>query len=247
VIRPRQSRRLVAVSDRRRADVKVPVACLLIAVCWVPLCCPGHAQSSVPDATTPEKKDQPQSKAKRVWDEEEIRKLKGGVSVVGNPSSRQPASAKAGNITKPVAAVLPARRPGLSFKATTLDGDELTSDSLQGKTVLVQFWTTWCPHCRKDQSPVDGITRDFEDKGLVVIAVDVDEPRNTVTKYLKQSPRSCRIVLAKDTDLAALFPPSSFPTYVLIDRDGNFVGTKKGEAGEEGLRHLLDRAKIDSD
>ncbi|HYA95469.1 MAG TPA: TlpA disulfide reductase family protein [Terriglobales bacterium] len=247
MIRPRQSRRLVAVSDRRRADVKVPVACLLIAVCWVPLCCPGHAQSSVPDATTPEKKDQPQSKAKRVWDEEEIRKLKGGVSVVGNPSSRQPASAKAGNITKPVAAVLPARRPGLSFKATTLDGDELTSDSLQGKTVLVQFWTTWCPHCRKDQSPVDGITRDFEDKGLVVIAVDVDEPRNTVTKYLKQSPRSCRIVLAKDTDLAALFPPSSFPTYVLIDRDGNFVGTKKGEAGEEGLRHLLDRAKIDSD
>lgn len=235
------------VADRRVAKMKFPVAFLLIAVCWVLLSCLGHAQSGAPDATTPEKKDQPQGKTKRVWDEEEIRKLKGGVSVVGNSSSRQPGSAKAGSITKPVATVLPARRPGLRFKATTLDGDGLTSDSLQGKTVLVQFWTTWCPHCRKDQAPVDGITRDFEDKGLVVIAVDVDEPRNTVTKYLKQSPRSCRIVLAKDTDLSALFPPSSFPTYVLIDRDGNFVGTKKGEAGEEGLRNFLDRARINSD
>ncbi len=229
--------------------MKFAVACLLIAGCWALLLPLGRAQSNSADAPTPEKDSQSQGKAKKVWDDEEIQKLKGGVSVVGNASIRQPSSAKNGMSRKPAAsAPIPARRPpGLRFRATTLDGEELTSDSVGGKTVLVQFWTTWCPQCRRDQAPVDSITRNFEDKGVVVLAVDVNESKNTVTKYLKQNPRSCQIVLAKDTDLAAMFPPASFPTYVLIDRSGNVVGTKKGATGEQGLRSLLSRAGISSD
>jgi len=78
----------------------------------------------------------------------------------------------------------------------------------------------------------------------VVFAVDMDESKNTVTKYLKQNPRPCQVVLAKDTDLAALYPPSRFPSYVSIDGNGHPVGTKKGEIGEQGLRDLLGRAGI---
>jgi len=59
--------------------MKFPVACLLIAVCLVLLSL-GRAQSNGSDATPPEKRDQPQGNANRVWDEEKIRKLKGGVS-----------------------------------------------------------------------------------------------------------------------------------------------------------------------
>lgn len=218
---------------------------LLLATCWSSLPSQGRAQSGGSEPATPEKSDQTPGKAKRVWDNDEIQKLKGGVSVVGNPSSRQPANGRTGNskpaTTRPVAV---SQTPGLRFKATTLDGEEFTSDSLQGKTVLVQFWTTWCPHCRRDQTPVDSITRNFEDKGLVVLAVDVDESRNTVTKYLKQNPRWCQIVLAKDTDLTALYPKSGFPTYVLIDPNGHKVGSKTGELGEQGLRNLLGRAGL---
>jgi thiol-disulfide isomerase/thioredoxin len=228
--------------------MRIAVACLLITGCWVLLLSSGHAQSNGADAAASDKNNQKQVKAKKVWDNDEIQKLRGGVSVVGNSSARQSAGGKAGSAGRPVAKPLLANHPpGLQFRATTLDGDELTSDSLLGKTVLVQFWTTWCPHCRKDQSPVDSITRDFEDKGLVVLAVDVDESKNTVTKYLQKNPRSCQIALAKNTDLATLFPPSSFPTYVLIDHNGRMVGTKKGEAGEQGLRNLLSRAGINSE
>lgn len=219
-----------------------------MAVCCGLLLAPAQAQSNGSDTATPEKNNPEQGKPKRVWDNDEIQNLKGGVSVVGNASSNQPKSDK-GNLSKPAPALLIPipQPPGLRFRAATLDGDELTSESLQGKTVLVQFWTTWCPHCRRDQSPVDSITQDFEDKGLVVLAVDVDESRSTVTKYLKQNPRSCHIVLAKNTDLSTLFPPASFPTYVLIDRNGRMVGTKKGELGEEGLRKLLSRAGLNVD
>jgi thiol-disulfide isomerase/thioredoxin len=140
-----------------------------------------------------------------------------------------------------------AREPAPRFSAKTLAGEKFTNDSVKGKVVLVQFWTTWCPYCRRDQSAVDAIDREFAGKGLVALAVNVGESRKTVTTYLEQNPRSCRIVLTEDTNLAAVFGATSFPVYVLIDREGNIAGTQRGAGGEAALRRLLSRAGLESD
>jgi thiol-disulfide isomerase/thioredoxin len=130
------------------------------------------------------------------------------------------------------------------FRAKTLDGEEFTKESLKGKVVLVQFWTTWCPHCKEDQPAVDNILRDFFGQGLVVLAVNVGESKKTVRKYLDQSPRACKIVLTEDANLAAMFAANSFPLYVLIDRDGKLAGKQNGSGGEEALRQLLQNAGL---
>ena len=140
-----------------------------------------------------------------------------------------------------------AREPAPRFSAKTLAGEKFTNDSVKGKVVLVQFWTTWCPYCRRDQSGVDAIDREFAGKGLVALAVNVGESRKTVTTYLEQNPRSCRIVLTEDTNLAAVFGATSFPVYVLMDREGNIAGTQRGAGGEAALRRLLSRAGLESD
>jgi len=140
-----------------------------------------------------------------------------------------------------------ARGPGAGAAAKTLAGEKFTNDSVKGKVVLLQFWTTWCPYCRKDQSAVDAIDSEFAGKGLVALAVNVGESRRTVTTYLEQNPRSCRIVLTEDTNLAAVFGATSFPVYVLIDREGNIAGTQRGAGGEAALRRLLSRAGLESD
>ena len=77
------------------------------------------------------------------------------------------------------------------------------------------------------------------DKGLIVLAVDVAESKKTVKKYLDQHPRTSRIVLTDDTNLAAMYEATVYPIYVVIDRDGNIAGTQRGAAGEESLRDLL--------
>ena len=111
----------------------------------------------------------------------------------------------------------------------------------------MQFWTTWCPYCRGEQSLVDDINSEFADKGLVVLAVDVGESKKTVKKYLAGHPRSCRVVLNEDTNLAAMYAANVYPIYVVIDRDGNLAGTQRGAAGERGLRRLLNRAGLESE
>src|SRR5271169_2210232 len=126
--------------------------------------------------------------------------------------------------------------PAPRFRAKTLTGETFTNESLKGKVVLLQFWTTWCPYCRGEQPMVDSLDQEFRDKGLVVLAVDVNESKKTVKKYLEQSPRSCRIVLTEDTNLAAMYAANSYPIYVVIDRDENIVAIQRGSRGERALR-----------
>jgi thiol-disulfide isomerase/thioredoxin len=144
-------------------------------------------------------------------------------------------------------AAVTAGEPAPHFVAKTLDGERLTSESLRGKVVLVEFWATWCPPCKSDAPAVDALAKEFEKDGLVVLAVNMGEPRRKVKKYLETYPRSCKIILAEDTTLAAICEAKAYPLYVLIDRDSRIAGTQTGAAGEGALRRLLARAGLEAE
>lgn len=139
------------------------------------------------------------------------------------------------------------REPAPRFSAKTMAGEKFNNQSVKGKVVLLQFWTTWCGYCRSEQSLVDAIDKEFSGKGLLLLAVDVGESRKKVQQYLERSPRSVRIVLNEDTNLTAIFAVTGFPVYVVIDREGNIAGIQRGASGERGLRSLLSRAGMESD
>ena len=136
------------------------------------------------------------------------------------------------------------RDPAPHFVAKTIDGEKFTNDSLKGKVVLIEFWATWCQYCKKDEPAIESVLQDFGKDGLVVLAVDMGEPRRRVKKYLDASPRSCKIVLAEDTNLAAICEAKTYPLYIVIDREGNLAGTQRGAAGEGALRRLLSKAGL---
>lgn len=134
--------------------------------------------------------------------------------------------------------------PAPRFNAKTVNGEFFNNESIKGKVVLVQFWTTWCQYCRKEQPIVDSLAREFEGEDLIVLGVNVGESKNKVRQYLAQSPRDIRIVLNDDTNLPALYATKSFPLYVLIDKEGKVAGMQPGAAGESSLRGLLRRAGV---
>jgi thiol-disulfide isomerase/thioredoxin len=131
-----------------------------------------------------------------------------------------------------------------SFNAKTLDGERITNDTVKGKVVLIQFWTTWCRYCRRDQPSVDEFAGKYADKGLVVIAVNVGESRKKVRDYLSTSPREAKVVLMEDTNLGAVFNARGFPYYIAIDAKGRVAGVQAGSGGREMLRELIGRAGL---
>ena len=137
-------------------------------------------------------------------------------------------------------------QPAPRFRAKTTTGEQFNNDSIKGKVVLFEFWTTWCKYCEEEASLVDNIAKEFSGKGLIVLAVDVLEPDQKVKKYLVEHPRTVPIVLTKDTNLAAMYNAQVYPIYVVIDRDGNIAAEQRGSAGGRGLRRLLRSAGLET-
>jgi len=134
--------------------------------------------------------------------------------------------------------------PAPRFRAKTMEGEQFNNASVKGKVVLLEFWTTWCPYCRQEESMVNDLTREFADKGLIVLAINVAESKKAVKKYIAENPRAGKVVLTEDTNLAAMYEATAYPIYVVIDRDGNIAGEQRGAGGERALRNLLRRAGI---
>jgi len=137
-------------------------------------------------------------------------------------------------------------KPAPRFRAKTTSGESFNNESVKGKVVLLEFWTTWCQYCHAEEPLVEQMNKEFADKGLIVLAIDVAESKKTVKKYLEQHPRTCRVVLTEDTNLAAMYQANVYPIYVVIDRDGNIAGEQRGAAGERALRRLLASAGIEA-
>lgn len=137
-------------------------------------------------------------------------------------------------------------QPAPRFRAKTIAGEQFNNQSVKGKVVLFEFWTTWCKYCEEEATLVDNIAGEFKGKDLIVLAVDVLEPDQRVKKYLAEHPRSVPIVLTKDTNLAAMYNAQVYPIYVVVDRDGNIAAEQRGAAGDRGLRRMLHRAGLES-
>lgn len=117
------------------------------------------------------------------------------------------------------------KEPAPHFSATTTTGEKFTNQTIKGKVVLFEFWTTWCGYCADEAAFVDKIGKELGPKGLILLAIDVGESKKTVKKYLEQHPRDCKIVMMEDTNLAAMYQANAYPIYVVIDRDGFIAGT----------------------
>jgi len=130
------------------------------------------------------------------------------------------------------------------FNAKTMAGEMFTNQTTKGKVVLLEFWTTWCPYCFTEAPYMDKLNKEYGDKGLLVLTINVGESKKTVKKYLDQHPRATRIILTDDTNLAAMYQAVEYPIYVVIDKDGNIAATQRGAAGEAALRNILAIAGI---
>lgn len=137
------------------------------------------------------------------------------------------------------ACAIDTRQAAPKFRAKALTGESYDNESVKGRPVLIQCWTTWCRYCRRDQDAVEALNREFAGQRLLVLAVNIGESRQKVIEYLRSAPRASKIVLTTDTNLAALYGNEGLPFYVMIDTEGKIVGDQRGAAGEDALRELL--------
>ena len=116
--------------------------------------------------------------------------------------------------------------PALTMQ--TLDGRTLTSEDLQGKVTLVNFWATWCGPCRAEIPDLIRLQERYPDQ-LQIIGVSEDEgPTQVVETFAAQYGINYPIVMSTP-ELDRAFPGvMALPTSFIVDPDGRVVRTHVG-------------------
>jgi thiol-disulfide isomerase/thioredoxin len=109
-----------------------------------------------------------------------------------------------------------------AFTLTAWDGTPLASSDVAGKPLIVDFWASWCVPCRAALPGLDGVARRLGDRGLVVLAVNVDRDRKKADAWLAERLPDRRMTLLHDPEgrLLARVGAGGMPAVYVVDRDG---------------------------
>jgi peroxiredoxin len=129
------------------------------------------------------------------------------------------------------------------FSLTSMDGRTYSLEALRGKTVLLNFWATWCPPCRKEMPDMEALYRRFREKGLVVLAVS-DEDRETVAGFLAKQNYTFPVLLDPGRKTADAFSVEGIPKSFIFDPQGRLVAEAMDMRTERQFLDLLKEAGL---
>lgn len=125
------------------------------------------------------------------------------------------------------------------FKMKDKDGNQLSLESIKGKVVVLNFWFASCKPCITEIPELNKVYEKYKSDEKVVFASITFEKKDQVNEFLKKYPFSYPIV-SDAKEICDLFNVSSFPTNIIIDRNGNYYEYIVG--GNPNIGQHLSRA-----
>jgi len=126
------------------------------------------------------------------------------------------------------------------FHLQNLDGQSVSLSDFRGKTVLINFWTTWCPPCRYEMPFLQEIYDEWSDRGLMVLAVDIGERPAKVKEFVRSNNLTLPVLLDTERDTVQKYVISAYPTTFFIDKDGIILGRITGAfPSKEAIEKVL--------
>jgi len=136
------------------------------------------------------------------------------------------------------------RRQTADFTLTDLKGKRWTLKDLHGQVVLVNFWATWCPPCRKEMPDLEALYQRFAQRGLVILAIS-DEDAAKVEPFIAEHKVTYPILLDPGRKVNELFQVEGIPKSFLYDRNGSMVAEAIDMRTQKQFLDMLGRAGIE--
>lgn len=117
--------------------------------------------------------------------------------------------------------------------AKSFDMTPLAAERFRGKVILIDFWATWCPPCKKSMPFLNSTRNALSADGFEVIAINVDEDSHEAQAYLKSNPVDYPQFFDPDGTCPQIFGVKAMPSSYLIDKNGKIRKVHLGFRDED--------------
>jgi peroxiredoxin len=131
------------------------------------------------------------------------------------------------------------------FSLPTADGNTIALEAFRGRVVYVDFWASWCAPCRRSFPWMNELQRRYADRGLTIVAINVDKKRADAERFLQTNSARFTVLFDPEGSTPLAYDVVGMPSSYLIDRRGVTVDVEAGflderkAAREQAIRTLL--------
>ena len=137
--------------------------------------------------------------------------------------------------------------PAIDFTLKDQFGNTHTLSDYKGKTVFLNFWATWCPPCRREMPDIQNIYETYDtegEDGLIVLGIAApnmgsEGSEEEITQFLEENGYTYPVVMDTTGEIFSAYGITSFPTTLMIDRDGNVFGYASGQLSQSMMESII--------
>jgi len=128
-----------------------------------------------------------------------------------------------------------------NFALRSLEGKYLSLISLRGRVVVLNFWASWCPACKRELPLLAALQRELGPRGLSILGITT-ESRRALRRFFRARGRlPYPVLLDRDSRVHRLYGVFAIPTTVVLDKDGLIRKRFLGEFDPPELRRSIRR------
>jgi len=122
-----------------------------------------------------------------------------------------------------------------NFKLSDINGQEVELADFTGKVVLVNAWATWCPPCKAEMPDLNAYYQAHREEGFELLAVNGGDTLSQASAFAQQTNLAFPVLLDQDLRVLNGLGIHSYPTSILVGRDGVVKGIHQGMFSPESL------------
>jgi peroxiredoxin len=130
------------------------------------------------------------------------------------------------------------------FELRDLDGRAFKLSDYRGQVVLINFWATWCGYCRAEFPEIQESYERNQQKGLVVLAVNVQDRRESVEAYAQELGLTFPILLDPLGRASGSYKARGLPTSYFVDQEGLIVRRRVGPVDQAMIDAVLEQVGV---
>lgn len=136
--------------------------------------------------------------------------------------------------------------PPLDYVLKDQNGNSISFKDYRGKVIFLNFWATWCPPCQKEMPHIQSLYEKYKDSDDVVVLTVVYPPgekngEQSVYDFLKEHDYTMPVLFDMDGALSRDFGIVSYPTTIMVKRDGIPYGIAKGQLTSDIMQQIIDK------